>query len=819
MKTLVIIPTYNEADNIAELVKQIFALNLDLDILVVDDNSPDGTAEQVLKLQTGYPSLHLLKRDKKDGLGRAYLAGFTWAKERDYEAVIQMDADFSHSPAHLPDLLAALAAHNFVIGSRYVKNGGVVNWPLWRQTVSRGGSLYARIILGLPIKDLTGGFNAWTMTALDKINLTSVKANGYSFQIELKAKAARAGCNYQEVPIIFTERRLGQSKMRGQIVAEAVWRVWQLKFKFYSWRAALALAAIMAATVLVYWPSLNNQLLNWDDAMQVTANPDVKNLSLKTLGNIWSSFYVGMYQPLSSLTYAVEYKLFGPSPFAFHLIDLVLHLINIILVFCLFKILKTKNWLALSAAALFAVHPMNVEVVAWISATSTLCFSGWLLVASIAYFQYLQKNKRGYLWLSLSAFIIAVLYKSAGVIFPLIMLMALWLEKKPWRKAWPELSMVFVISGLFSWLTLFGRQSADHLVDFSHIYTLTDRLLFVGYAAGFYILKFFAPFNLSAFYVYPFKINGFPWFFYAAAPAMVIATVLIVYGYKKRHLSRLMIFACGWWLINLILVLKIIPVGNQITADRYNYLPMLGLILFTGLLLEKIPANKSLKIGGLILLALLIAGWSYLARQQTYLWRDNLTFFNTTISQAPREAGLYDLRGLSKRDLGDYPGALADLDLSVELDPINDMTHNDRSVVLAENFGRYNEAIKEISLAIALRPRFHLFYYNRGTFEAMNKNCAAALADFSKAIELEPHSKYFFNRGNCHFELKQYPAALADYDQALKLNPNFPLAYFNRALVLAATGQRDQACASARQAVALGLAQANNWLQTNCQTK
>lgn len=229
MKSIIIVPTYNEKENIAEIVPAIFEKTPQSHILVVDDNSPDGTAEVVHQMQKQFPNLHILSRAGKEGLGKAYLAGFQWALDRGYEFIVEMDADFSHRPEDLVNLLKAGETNEFVIGSRYTAGGGTENWTLLRKMISRGGSLYSRMILGFPIRDWTGGFNGWQAKVLQAIDLPTIRSNGYSFQIELKYKAAKKGFKFKEVPIQFADRKAGQSKMSGKIVLEAFYRVWQIR--------------------------------------------------------------------------------------------------------------------------------------------------------------------------------------------------------------------------------------------------------------------------------------------------------------------------------------------------------------------------------------------------------------------------------------------------------------------------------------------------------------------------------------------------------------------------------------------------------------
>jgi dolichol-phosphate mannosyltransferase len=230
-----ILPTYNEAENIEGLVRaalaQLETTGLEHTILVVDDGSPDGTGRIADRLSEELAAVGVLHRDRKQGLGRAYLAGFDLALESGAELVLEMDSDFSHDPADLPRLIAAAKAADLVLGSRYVPGGGVTSWGWLRRLVSRGGSAYARILLGVPVRDLTGGFKCFHRRVLETIDLENVHSDGYGFQIELTYKAVRAGFRVAEVPILFRERSVGESKMTARIALEAVWKVPLLRFR------------------------------------------------------------------------------------------------------------------------------------------------------------------------------------------------------------------------------------------------------------------------------------------------------------------------------------------------------------------------------------------------------------------------------------------------------------------------------------------------------------------------------------------------------------------------------------------------------------
>jgi len=228
-KTLVIVPTYNERDNLPPLAARLLALPVPCDVLVVDDNSPDGTGEVADALAAKHPQIHVLHRAEKDGLGRAYCAGFAWALERDYQFTFEMDGDVSHNPDDVPKFLQAAQSADLVLGSRYCNGIRVINWPLPRLMLSKGAAKYVRIITGMPFTDPTGGYKCFRRTALQTIDLQNVRSNGYSFQIELTHMLWRRGMKIVEVPIIFTDRFQGRSKMSGKIVREAfvmVWRLW-----------------------------------------------------------------------------------------------------------------------------------------------------------------------------------------------------------------------------------------------------------------------------------------------------------------------------------------------------------------------------------------------------------------------------------------------------------------------------------------------------------------------------------------------------------------------------------------------------------------
>jgi dolichol-phosphate mannosyltransferase len=230
-RALVIVPTYNEKENLPRLIPMILEEDPRIDVLVIDDASPDGTGAVADAIAAAEPRAHVVHRAGKLGLGTAYLHGFKWGIERRYDYLLEMDADFSHDPAHLPQFLSAIREYDVVLGSRYL-NGRVtvINWPIGRLILSYFANVYARIVTGLPVADATGGFKCFRREVLEAIDLTQVQSEGYAFQIEMSFRAWRHGSRIGEIPIIFVDRTLGESKMSKRIVREAVWRVWKLRF-------------------------------------------------------------------------------------------------------------------------------------------------------------------------------------------------------------------------------------------------------------------------------------------------------------------------------------------------------------------------------------------------------------------------------------------------------------------------------------------------------------------------------------------------------------------------------------------------------------
>ncbi|MCK4605969.1 MAG: polyprenol monophosphomannose synthase [candidate division Zixibacteria bacterium] len=230
-RALIIFPTYNERENIEKIVHAVLPLDPRINVLIVDDNSPDGTGDIADRLARDEEKVNVLHREKKEGLGRAYVAGFKWAIEGSYEYVFEMDADFSHGPEYIKDFLREIQHSDLVIGSRYISGVNVINWPMSRLLLSYFANIYTRVISGLPLRDATGGFKCFRRTVLESIDLDAIGSSGYSFQIEMSMRVWKKGFRIKEIPIVFVDRTAGESKMSKKIMREAIWMVWWLRLK------------------------------------------------------------------------------------------------------------------------------------------------------------------------------------------------------------------------------------------------------------------------------------------------------------------------------------------------------------------------------------------------------------------------------------------------------------------------------------------------------------------------------------------------------------------------------------------------------------
>ncbi len=502
----------------------------------------------------------------------------------------------------------------------------------------------------------------------------------------------------------------------------------------------LSLAFILSITLIVFFNSLNNSFLaNWDDNAYVLVNNSIKELSSQNINTIFTSFYVGHYQPISILSYAIEYHFFGLNPRAYHTTNLIFHLLNIVLVFFLIFTLSRRIEAAFITALLFAIHPLHVESVAWISERKDVMYAFFYIASLISYVYYLKKNKLKYLIFTAILFVFSLLSKSAAVTLPvLLLLFDFYYKRKLTRVLILEKLPFFALSIFFGILAIISQKSSGAMLELVDRFSIFDRFFIIFYGINFYLLKLFAPLNLSAIHCYPVKINGMLPLEYYIAPLIILIIVFLIF--KSKKICHEIVFGTLFFLISISIVLKIIPLGMDVVAERNTYVPYIGLFFIIGMFYtyvvdNKFKFSKKLKPILRIVLAIYIVFLSILCYQRTKVWKDSISLFSDVIEKHPEFPQAYYIRGIEKINRKDFNGAVSDFDKAIKLDSV-----------------------------------FIDAYLNRANSRYYIKDFDGSMSDFNKIIELAPNNANAYkNRGILEFQLKMYDNACSDWQKAFEL--------------------------------------------------
>lgn len=497
-----------------------------------------------------------------------------------------------------------------------------------------------------------------------------------------------------------------------------------------SFLSKYGLLLVLLLSVIAFSEGLKHDFTHLDDQVQVVENNNIKNLSWEKFKAIFSSTSVGMYQPISTLFYAITYQFDGANPFNFHLLSLIFHLLNTFLAFTIFRKFGIKKIYALLLTAIFSLHPMQVESVSWVSAFSNLVFSTFYLLALIQYLKFCSKTQWKYYGLTLLFFLLSLLSKSSAVTLPLVLIaIDYFLKNKIQLNNWLNKIPFFVLSVTFGLITIFSRESAGHLSDLSVQFEWLERIFLISYSVLFYPFKWLFPFELSVFYPYPEVTNGLlPWIYYAAP----IVLLLLLYLVWKHREKSFLVLGSLFYLLSISVVLQVIPVGNQLTTDRYLYLPMLGLLLIVYGLSKSIKTDKLIYLFGIWAVVLSLGAY-----QRTKIWENDQLIWEDVIEKHPEVAQAYN-------NLGSY---------------------------LLQK-GQVQEAFNNFNKAVQLKPYYADALSNRGNLYSQKGESKKALADFNEAIKLRPHADAYFNRANEYVRLGDLKKALTDYQQSATLSPS-----------------------------------------------
>jgi tetratricopeptide (TPR) repeat protein len=610
------------------------------------------------------------------------------------------------------------------------------------------------------------------------------------------------------------------------------------------------IAVTLAITVAVFLPSFANNFLNWDDSSNVLENMPIRAFTWPHLQAYFTQPLMGMYTPLVYISFAADFAIGALNPLTYHTTNLLLHLANVVLAGLIVFALVKRAWPAAIVAALFAVHPANVAAVAPISVRSSLLYAAFYLAAYLAYLGYLKQPSAARLGVSFLLFLLSALSKSSAIVFPLVLVLTDLYRRRAWSwKVALEKAPFFLLSLVFGIITLQFRS--DRLQALSApAYPIVERLCLACYGVMHYVRTLVAPLRLSAFYPYPERANGRLSLYVYLGPVFVLALVGLAWLWKSQR--RLLAFGGLFFLINIALILKVVPLGEEFAADRYLYVASIGVFLM-GVELWR-HWSKRVQQAGLAVAAVLLVVFSVTAHDRVDAWKDNITFYGNIIAKYPNavfalsnraaawiadrhdpaaamrdcdaalsaDAGYaeaYFNRGIAEMMLRKFPEALADANKAIELSGGRQGYLQLRAEARLA-VGDAKGALADSTQAITLDPQasdIAKTYLSRGVARISLDDAKGASADFTKAIELDPKfGAAYQSRGNARALLGDSAGAIADYTKAIELDPGSAAAYVMRGRVRMLIGDRADGCRDLVQAANLGRSDARELARQLC---
>jgi len=583
-------------------------------------------------------------------------------------------------------------------------------------------------------------------------------------------------------------------------------------------RETWLLVGILLLTVLIYANSLQNGFVYHDDPESVVNNPFIRQINLENLVQYFTTPIQYMYMPLAMISWAVDYQVGELNPFVYHLDNLLLHLGCVILVFWVFRLLTKNTRIALFITLLFAIHPIDVDSVAWVATRTNLLATLFFLGALVCYSLYINKNQARYLALAGISFLLAVSARSSAVVLPLILFLWDYFHDRKWgKKLLIEKIPFFLIALFFGILTLTLRTDPIGVPQASQ-YNLFDRAFIFLYVLADYCVRLLFPLQLSLVYAYPDK-NGswLPVQFYLAP----IGLMLIVWGlYKLKVSKKVLIVGLTFFVLNILLTQSVLLMDNFM-ANRYIYLSYLGLYFILADINERVlrasPVGwqSRLRVIWITTLVIFVAGFSLLTYNRNFVWYDSLTLFDDVLQKQPRVPWVYGTRGAFKLHNNDLEGARQDLDRALKLDPNYTPSLYFRASLnyLSED---YPAALADFNQALAQTPDIAYFYRDRGKVKAAMGDNQGALDDFNRAIALDPRSDTYYWRGVLKNSQGDDQGALADLNTVIQLIPNDGAAFYMRGIVKLNLKDESGACADVAQALLLGYQPPAGQVGPNC---
>jgi len=560
------------------------------------------------------------------------------------------------------------------------------------------------------------------------------------------------------------------------------------------------LLPILAITFIAFIPALSNGFTNWDDIMYVTGNSLLKELNFEGIKNIFTTPVVSNYHPLTILSLAINYQLAELTPWSYHLTSIFLHLANTALVFWFILYLSSGNkWVSGCVALLFGIHPMHVESVAWISERKDLLYTLFYLSAMIVYIQYLRNKKTTYILMVTGLGALSLLSKPAAIVLPLSLLLIDFYFRRQWSWKWViEKIPLFIMSGIIAYAT-FAVQ-LDRAIASVGLYSILERFCFAGFGLIWYLLKILVPYPLSALHPFPESLSIW---YYLATVAAIGGVAFLLFKVKNRNY----LFGFGFYIVNLLLVLQLVSIGNAVVAERYTYVPYIGIFFLVCMEIYKLIETKwagyrriILGIGGVWIVLMMVMTWMRIP-----VWKSSETLWENILQHYPDSPRAWTNKGLIYYDQKDWNQVIEHLSNALKYDPL----YADALEWRARSYLETKEYDKALSDALAFqkaRPTKTVALFLLARIYDASGNNEEALNMYNKLIPLEPNMpEYVNNRGTLYFnKLQNYEAAKKDFEQSIQLNPSIGLYYLNLSRCYYMLGDAGKAKEYAQQAKQLG---------------
>lgn len=536
---------------------------------------------------------------------------------------------------------------------------------------------------------------------------------------------------------------------------------------------------LLLITFITLFPCLKNGYCNWDDYHLITANHTIKDLSWKNIKEIFTSGYVGTYIPLTILSFAIEYKFFKLNPFVSHFINLVFHLCNVLLIFWFIYLLSKNPVLSFIVALLFSIHPLRVESVAWATERKDMLYSLFFLGGLISYIYFQIFQHKRYYFLSLLLFILSILSKPMAVTFPLILVLLDYYQEKRFTLQQLYNKIPFLVTAIvFSVINFIfqGSGSVSLLNYLRHLFVFCYNILF-------YLYKLILPLNLSCFYPYPENFEHTLPPLFLIAPLIIAGLAILIV--RTKMLTNKIVFGSLFFILTILPVSQIVPlVAPAIAADRYTYIPAIGLFYVAGIiflwLYNRYKERSIIKIILVVFLITLFSFYSFLSFSRCKVWKDSITLWNDVLAKFPDCAIAYNNRGNAYNFNGQYEKALNDFNRAIEINPALELAYFNRGKIY-EKLKDYNRAIEDFTNALNIQPAFVIGYVDRGAIYSRIGEYDKAYNDLSHALQLNPHlAEAYYNLGVLYFNLKDYNLALENYNKALDIDPYLSVAYVSK---------------------------------------